>query len=264
MVAIDTPRKLNAICVMSTTIGDGERMIRHYWRGLPGPVWFSGADIYAAFVASAEEPALAVELGAWKGRSTCFMGVEIANSGKSIEFWTVDTWLGSPGETGYEDCDLEGGTLFEAFSANIKPVAQHVRPIRADTVEAAAQFADSSIAFLYLDASHTYDGVMRDLHAWFPKMKIGGTIAGDDWCNEQGGQLGVRNAVNDFFGPHRSEIQVLSGSDPNPDWLQWSIVKSAKMQPASIAMRRIHGLSHQLGRVPRKFAALARRLTAVQ
>lgn len=63
----------------------------HYWRGLPGPVWFSGARIYQRYVAGVEGPSIAVELGAWKGRSTCFMGVEIANSGKPIDFYTVDT-----------------------------------------------------------------------------------------------------------------------------------------------------------------------------
>lgn len=233
-------------------------MIRHYWGDLPGPIWFSGADIYAAFVAGASEPALAIELGAWKGRSTCFMGVEIANSGKAIEFYTVDTWLGSPGETGYDDPDLDGGTLFEAFSANVEPVAQYVKPLRCDSGEAAARFADGSVDFLYLDASHTYEGVMRDLVAWFPKVKAGGTIAGDDWCNQQRGQLGVRNAVTDFFGGRGREVDVLPGSEPNPDWLQWSIVKSAQMQPAGGLVRRLRGLSRQAGRVSRKLAAIRR------
>jgi len=211
--------------------------MRHYWLHLPGPVWFSGADIYASFVASVNGPAVAVELGAWKGRSTSFMGVEISNSGKPIEFYTVDTWGGSPGETGYDDSDLAAGKLFDIFQANIEPVAGLVQPIRADTVAAAANFADETVDFLYIDASHTYRGVMRDLDAWFPKVKEGGTIAGDDWCNEQSGEFGVRNAVVDFFGPHASEIQVLPGSQPNADWLQWSIVKRRGIAPAGTFSR---------------------------
>jgi len=226
--------------------------MRHYWLDLPGPVWFSGADIYSTFVASVHGPAIAVELGAWKGRSTCFMGVEIANSGKPIEFFAVDTWGGSPGETGYEDADLAGGRLFDVFQANIAPVANRVKPIRADTVEAAARFADGSVDFLYIDASHTYRGVMRDLAAWFPKVREGGTIAGDDWCNEQGGELGVRHAVIDFFGRYAKHVVVLPGSQPNPDWLQWSIVKLPEMQPTGGAARACRGLARLIVRTARR------------
>jgi hypothetical protein len=239
-------------------------MIGHYWRDLPGPAWFSGADIYARFVAGAADGAVAVELGAWKGRSTCFMGVEIANSGKAIAFYTVDDWRGSPGESGYEDADLAGGTLFETFSANIAPVAEHVRIIAGDSVDAAARFAEGSIDFLYLDASHTYEGVMRDLVAWFPKVKVGGTIAGDDWCNEQHGQPGVRNAVRDFFGRRSQELQILPGSDPNPDWLQWSIEKTAQMRPANAVLRGLRAVSRQIARFPRKLAAIRRRPASAQ
>jgi hypothetical protein len=233
--------------------------MRHYWLDLPGPVWFSGADIYARFVAAAEGPSVAVELGAWKGRSTCFMGVEIANSGKPIAFFTVDTWGGSAGETGYEDADLAGGKLFDVFRANIGPVADVVKPIQADTVEAAARFADGSIDFLYIDASHTYRGVMRDLAAWFPKVRTGGTLAGDDWCNEQGGELGVRHAVIDFFGRHAKDVVVLPGSQPNPDWLQWSIVKGSEMEPTGGPARAGRGLGRLIVRTARRCVRQLRR-----
>jgi hypothetical protein len=189
------------------------------------------------------------------------MGVEIANSAKPIEFYTVDTWLGSPGETGYEDADLEKGTLFDAFNANVAPIADYVTPIRGDTVEAAARFADGSIDFLYVDASHTYEGVMRDLKAWFPKVKTGGVIAGDDWCNEQGGELGVRHAAVDFFGRHASAIEVLPGSEPNREWLQWAIVKTGEMQPTGPFERALRAVYRRLRRTPKKLRAALRRWT---
>lgn len=55
--------------------------------------------------------------------------------------------------------------LFDVFLHNIEPVADYVKPIRSDSVAAAQQFEDGSIDFLYLDASHTYKGVLADLRA---------------------------------------------------------------------------------------------------
>lgn len=214
----------------------------HYWLDLPGPVWFSGADIYRRFVASVDGPAIAVELGAWKGRSTCFMGVEIANSAKPIAFYAVDHWQGSAGEAEHDaDPDVRAGRLYEVFLANIAPVAGHVQPIRSDSAQAARRFVDGSVDFLYIDASHSYEGVLRDLRAWYPKVKPGGLIAGDDWCFADAREFGVRNAVLDFFGPSAMQVQVEPGSAPNPQWLQWSIVKSADQRlsgSAAMAMLR--------------------------
>ena len=69
-------------------------MIEHYWQTVPG--WFHAEDLYCRMVEEAKDGGLFVEVGSWKGRSASFMGVEIANSGKQIDFWCVDTWAGSP------------------------------------------------------------------------------------------------------------------------------------------------------------------------
>lgn len=235
--------------------------MKHYWLDLPGPVWFSGAEIYRRYVASVTGPSVAVELGAWKGRSTCFMGVEIANSGKPIIFYAVDHWRGIEGEEGYEpDPDDQSGQLFEVFQRNIAAVAEHVNVIRSDTAAAAKQFEDASIDFLYIDANHTYDGVLRDLTAWFPKVKTGGTIAGDDWCFSVHGEHTVRNAVTDFFGKGAELIDVEKGGGPDADWLQWSIVKAPELEPASGAKLSIARLRRAIGRsAPARFLRAATR-----
>lgn len=201
----------------------------HYWQALPGPVWFCGAQIYERYVAAVQSPSVAVELGAWKGRSTCFMAVEIANSGKPIEFYTVDTWLGSDEEAQQRDVDIAAGRLFEEFTLNIAPVADFVNVIRSDTAAAADRFDDCSVDFLYVDASHTYEGVIRDLRAWYPKVRTGGLIAGDDWCFAD---RGVKRAVLDFLGEAATDLVLERGSSPHESWLQWSIVKEPEMSLA--------------------------------
>lgn len=201
--------------------------MEHYWLAIEGPQWFSGGGIFAEQVRSAVGGAVFVELGAWKGRSASFMGVEIANSGKPIAFFSVDHWGGTPGESAHDtDADVQGGTLYEAFMRNTDPVRRYVRPIRSETVAAARQFGDQTVDFLYVDADHTFAGVTRDLDAWWPKLKPGAVMAGDDWCFYEPGtdRLGVREAVMAFAAMRNLEVTVLPGHG-NPAWEQWLVRK---------------------------------------
>ena len=96
-----------------------------------------------------------------------------------------------------------GGDLYPAFQHNMRDcgVADIVKPLRMLSVEAAKQFADESLDFLFIDASHDYESVRADLHAWLPKIKAGGTVAGHDTDFP-----GVLDAVRDVFGNHFSIV----------------------------------------------------------
>lgn len=201
----------------------------HYWETLPGPQWFSGTRIYAEQIRRAKDGAVFVELGAWKGRSAAFMGVEIANSNKRIQFYSIDHWSGSAEEKDHRaDVDFIQSRLFEVFQNNIKPVQDYVKIIRSDSSRAAQHFQDGEVDFLYLDANHTFDGVTADLEHWWPKVSIGGVIAGDDWCfvDEKTNELSVRKAVTEFFLRRGLAIFVEPG-EPNPEWKQWIVTKNS-------------------------------------
>lgn len=214
--------------------------IKHFWGSLPGPQWFSAADIYRDAVLEASDGSTFVEVGSWKGRSTCCMCVEIANSDKRINFFAVDTWQGSAGEYLHQiDRDFKAKTVFEAFERNISSVAQYVKPMRMKSVEAAGHFCDESIDFLYLDAGHYYSDVHADLVSWYPKVKSGGVICGDDWLwsdntnsrfrlrNRGAKERFVMGAVEDYFGELEQEVLIVPGSAPNRAWSQWMVRKNA-------------------------------------
>ena len=42
-------------------------------------------------------------------------------------------------------------------------------------------FSDESISFLHVDGDHSYEGCLKDLEMWFPKIKVNGYIVGDDY-----------------------------------------------------------------------------------
>lgn len=64
----------------------------HYYQNIHG--YFDFDDIYTEMVSKASDGARFVEIGAFYGQSTAFMGIEIANSGKKIELFAVDPWEG--------------------------------------------------------------------------------------------------------------------------------------------------------------------------
>lgn len=71
--------------------------------------------------------------------------------------------------------------------------------------EAAPLFADAHFDWAYLDASHYYEDVKVDLESWFPKVKAGGFITGDDYDRQGFWDHGVTRAVDEFVKTHPVE-----------------------------------------------------------
>ena len=64
--------------------------------------------------------------------------------------------------------------------------------------EAAVLFPDGHFDWAYIDASHFYEDVKRDLEAFFPKLRQGGYGAGDDYDRRGIWDHGVTRAVDEF------------------------------------------------------------------
>jgi predicted O-methyltransferase YrrM len=151
--------------------------MKHFHDRIQG--WFHCADLYHQMVQQAAPSAVFVEIGAWKGKSAAFMGVEIENSGKLINFHVVDHFNGS--KEHQNDPSITGKTLYGEFVENISPVRDHIILWPSASAGVAATFQPHSVDFCYIDASHEYEDVKADIEAWLPKMKPGGTLAGDDY-----------------------------------------------------------------------------------
>lgn len=108
--------------------------------------------------------AVGVEVGSFRGESAMI----IAESGKFSRLTCVDIWQGVPPGTEQD---------FDQRTAG-HPV---IRKLRLPSVEAAKQFEDRSLDFVYIDARHDYKNVLADIRAWHPKVKIGGWITGHDY-----------------------------------------------------------------------------------
>lgn len=147
------------------------------------------------------EPKIFYEIGSWKGRSTCCMAQLIKKNNISAQLYAVDTFAGS-GESIHTKeiarLSTHNLTLFEVFKNNINDceVDDIVIPIVSTGCDAAKNVEDNTIDFLYLDASHDYESVKRDIETWLPKMKEGSIMTGDDYNSSW---TGVICAVDEVF-----------------------------------------------------------------
>jgi len=60
-----------------------------------------------------------------------------------------------------------------------------------------------NVNFIYVDGNHKYAFVKKDIELYYPKVKPGGVIGGDDFC---GNFVGVVRAVLEFVDKHNLEL----------------------------------------------------------
>jgi len=167
--------------------------MKHFYENIHG--WFDYADLYAAMVDKHNSGAHFVEVGAWKGKSAAFMGVEIRNCKKQIAFDTIDHFIGveapKHGDKRQRERFLDN---YRLCRENLKLLPE-IQIIPLPSRDAVQLYADESLDFVFIDANHAYAWVLRDLQLWFPKVKPGGYFAGHDYTSH----AGVRRAVDDLF-----------------------------------------------------------------
>ena len=154
--------------------------MEHFYESIPG--WFSYDYLYRDAVERASDGALFVEIGSFKGRSTAFMCVEIANSGKQIKFDCIDPQqlLSHYAESAKDQPEVFEGYNSTEFHNRLQPVAGYYNLIQETSDSAFNRYADHSIDFLMIDGDHSYEAVKKDIINFLPKMKSGGVIVGDD------------------------------------------------------------------------------------
>ena len=158
-------------------------------------------ELYSDMVSVFVDGSHFVEVGSWKGRSASYMGVEIYNSEKQIKFDCVDTWLGSVEHHDknspffVQELIDDKDWLYYQFLNNTRPVCDIINPIRLSSLDAVNQYPNRSLDFVFIDASHEYNDVKKDILSWYPKIKKGGFIAGHDYTTFDG----VKQAVDELI-----------------------------------------------------------------
>lgn len=98
---------------------------------------------------------------------------------------------------------------------------ENVKLVRSDSVEASHNFKDEFFDWVYIDADHSYEGVTKDLNAYYKKVKTGGFICGHDWNAPD--DPGVNDAVIDFVNSNDVEFVGVTNEQ---NWSSYMLKKN--------------------------------------
>ena len=113
------------------------------------------------------------EIGVYKGE----FSEKIAQTGLTL--YSIDPWQI------YDDYDNPRGQ--DRLDFQYEHTKQVLAPypnctiIRKTSMEAAPDFKDDSLDFVYIDANHDFRYVAEDLSEWTKKVKKGGIVSGHDY-----------------------------------------------------------------------------------
>ena len=160
--------------------------MEHRFNDIQG--WFNFKDLYDLGLSITPENGIIIEIGAWKGKSASYMGVEIVNKNRKINFHVIDTFKGSA-----EHTPDETKNLYYEYQKNTLGLPIFTHKTDSLDISLLARF-NSACHFAFIDASHKYTDVVNDITAWWNCIVKGGILAGHDydWAD-------VKKAVDEFF-----------------------------------------------------------------
>lgn len=110
-----------------------------------------------------------VEIGSYKGRSTCCLAYGCVGTRKRV--YAIDTFSGN-------DTDFLRRDFFTVFKENVERcgLSDYVVPAIGFSAEIARTWS-RPIHLLFIDGSHVYEDVLADFHGFFPWVVPGGIVA---------------------------------------------------------------------------------------
>jgi len=158
-----------------------------------------------------------LEIGCWEGRATCWL-LENILIDKSSKITVVDTFGGSPEETGMKELNLT--EILTRFKHNTSIYQDQITINQGYSSTILKQIpSEPQFDFAYIDASHTAYGTLEDAVLTHPLIKPGGIIIFDDYLWKDPNrisptdspELGIDcfyNTYADFYEVIFSEYQV--------------------------------------------------------
>lgn len=118
------------------------------------------------------------------------------------KLFCIDSWEDWSGD----------GTIYKAMEEfdQMRLNYSHIEKLHMNGSDALEKFQNNFFDLVYIDASHWYDDVIKDIEGWLPKVKKGGYLVGHDY--KEG--IDVFYAVNDYFGKTHSIVRY-----PDTSWL---------------------------------------------
>ncbi|MEO8558392.1 MAG: class I SAM-dependent methyltransferase [Rhodospirillales bacterium] len=176
--------------------------------------WGSNHPVFERMIDQLK-PRLIVEVGSWKGASAIHMAQLMKQKGLSGEIVCIDTFLGSPEH--WTNPEFRPGLrlkhgqprLYDQFISNIvhSGMQDIITPFAISSTAAAVVLARANVRpeLIYIDASHEYEDVKRDLELYWQLLAPGGVMLGDDFLPMW---YGVIRAASEFAKTYGLDLQI--------------------------------------------------------
>lgn len=192
-------------------------MIEHFYEKIEGWATYSeqGKLLERCLqeIDSSKEIKIA-EIGVYKGRGTALWNVELINRNIKYDYYAIDHFEGSE-----EHKLADNVPTMEQAIENLKPIDsslyENIKLVKCESIYASKLFKTKYFDIVYIDGSHDYKSVLKDIKAWYSRVKPNGIICGDDF-NEHWN--GVVDAVIEFAQSKNLTIEKIGTS-------QWMIKK---------------------------------------
>lgn len=149
---------------------------------------------------------IGVEVGVLKGEHA----EVLCQHNPNLKLYCVDAWQGYRGYTDYLDKRLQ--SFYD--EARERLASYNCVLVRKFSVEAAKDFADSSLDFVYLDGAHDFQNVVNDIAEWTKKVRPGGVLYGHDFKRTTNPNFNchVVDAVGAWAYAHRINPWFVTGT----------------------------------------------------
>jgi len=136
-----------------------------------------------------------VEVGVELGRYARL----ICEINTQMKLWGVDPYEKYEDYREYADqAEMDG--IYEFMLNEMSSPIKHKKfeIIRKRSEDAVKRFEDELLDFVYIDGNHEFDYPLRDIEAWWPKVKTGGILSGHDYVRVQHMEFTIKDALEEF------------------------------------------------------------------
>lgn len=161
---------------------------------LPGLIPHEQGLVMAEFANQVSPDQAIVEIGSFKGKSTCYLAFGAGAIGAHV--YAIDPWdlpTNIDGKHGFAQPEVR-----EAFDAAVRSLryGKRITPIQAHSVDVAHTWEGPPVGLLYIDGDHRYPFTWQDFFYWQPHLAPGAVILYDDY--ETPRNPGVKQATDEI------------------------------------------------------------------
>lgn len=169
-----------------------------------------GKDSRDCILSRIPEGGICAELGVYKGDFSAKILARRPRKLHLIDPWKFEpdpeyksSWYGGSVGESQARMDAVYESVVARFRSEISTAKLEVH--RSNSASCSSQFPDNYFDWIYIDGNHQYEFVKQDLETYFPKVKLHGLIAGDDYATIGWWQDGVTRAVDEAIASGRFE-----------------------------------------------------------